>query len=88
MSVALPWVWIVRFVDGIHRVELSVPVRLRRAILQNDVLLVKRIVKNNPSYLRNPDFSDKSNTSLHLAAIKGHIDVVVRSNLNFVDSWN
>ncbi|KAH8703741.1 ankyrin repeat-containing domain protein [Talaromyces proteolyticus] len=57
-------------------VELDVPVRLRRAILQNDVLLVKRIVKNNPSYLENPDFADKSNTSLHLAAIKGHVHVL------------
>jgi ankyrin repeat protein len=56
-----------------------VPVRLRRAILQNDVLLVKRIVKNNPLYLENRDFSDKGNTSLHLAAIKGHVDIVVRS---------
>lgn len=72
----------------VFRVELVVPVRLRRAILQNDVLLVKRIVKNNPSYLRNPDFSDKSNTSLHLAAIKGHIDVVVCLNLNLWYSRN
>lgn len=60
-----------------HRVELDVPVRLRRAILQNDVLLVKRIVKNNRRCLENPDFADKSNTSLHLAAIKGHVDIVV-----------
>jgi ankyrin repeat protein len=54
-----------------------VPVRLRRAILQNDVLLVKRIVKNNRRSLENPDFADKSNTSLHLAAVKGHVDIVV-----------
>jgi len=57
-------------------VQLSVPVRLRRAILMNDVLLVKRIVKNNPRYLENPDFADRGNTSLHLAAIKGHADIV------------
>ncbi|QKX63930.1 uncharacterized protein TRUGW13939_11102 [Talaromyces rugulosus] len=57
-------------------VELDVPVRLRRAILQNDVLLVKRIVKNNRRSLENPDFADKSNTSLHLAAVKGHVDIV------------
>jgi hypothetical protein len=61
-----------------HRVELMVPVRLRRAILIDDVLLVKRIIKNNPSYLENPDFTDGGNTSLHLAAIKGHVDIVVR----------
>ncbi|CRG82901.1 ubiquitin thioesterase protein OTUB1 [Talaromyces islandicus] len=57
-------------------VELDVPVRLRRAILQNDVLLVKRIVKNNRRSLENPDFADKSNTSLHLAASRGHVDIV------------
>ena len=61
----------------LSRVQLSVPVRLRRAILMNDVLLVKRIVKNNPRYLENPDFADRGNTSLHLAAIKGHADIVV-----------
>jgi ankyrin repeat protein len=61
----------------LSRVQLSVPVRLRRAILMSDVLLVKRIVKNNPRYLENPDFADRGNTSLHLAAIKGHADIVV-----------
>ncbi|KAK3207907.1 hypothetical protein GRF29_96g817256 [Pseudopithomyces chartarum] len=30
-----------------------------------------RIVRNNPTYLQNPDFEDKSNTSLHLAAKHG-----------------
>lgn len=63
---------------NIYRIELPVPIRLRRAILLNDVLLVKRTIKNNPSYLTNPDFADKSNTSLHLAAIHGNADVVVR----------
>ncbi|KAF2115275.1 ankyrin repeat-containing domain protein [Lophiotrema nucula] len=51
--------------------RLDVPRRLRRAILLNDLSLVKRIVKNNPRYLQNPDFEDKSNTSLHLAAKHG-----------------
>lgn len=60
-----------------YRTEIDVPARLRRAILQNDVLLVKRIIKNNPVYLENPDFEDGSNTSLHLAAIKGHLDILV-----------
>ncbi|KAF1979947.1 ankyrin [Bimuria novae-zelandiae CBS 107.79] len=50
---------------------IDVPRRLRRAILLNDLDLVKRIVRNNPGYLRNPDFADKSNTSLHLAAKHG-----------------
>ncbi|KAL5379933.1 hypothetical protein PMIN06_004696 [Paraphaeosphaeria minitans] len=50
---------------------IDVPRRLRRAILLNDLDLVKRIVRNNPVYLQNPDFDDKSNTSLHLAAKHG-----------------
>ncbi|KAF2274853.1 ankyrin [Westerdykella ornata] len=49
--------------------------RLRRAILLNDLVLVKRIVKNNPTYLLNPDFEDKCNTSLHLAAKHGFIQI-------------
>lgn len=66
------------FVDfAASRTEIDVPARLRRAILQNDVLLVKRIIKNNPAFLVNPDFEDGSNTSLHLAAIKGHFDILV-----------
>ncbi|KAF2711741.1 ankyrin [Pleomassaria siparia CBS 279.74] len=51
------------------------PRRLRRAILLNDLPLVKRIVTNNPLYLRNPDFSDCSNTSLHLAARHGFVSI-------------
>ncbi|USP80154.1 26s proteasome non-atpase regulatory subunit 3 [Curvularia clavata] len=50
---------------------IDVPRRLRRAILLNDLPLVKRIIRNNPNYLRNPDFDDRSNTSLHLAAKHG-----------------
>ncbi|OAL26124.1 hypothetical protein AYO20_10258 [Fonsecaea nubica] len=49
------------------RVDLS----LRQAILLNDLALVQRILKHNLSYLQNPDFEDKSNTSLHLAAKYG-----------------
>jgi uncharacterized protein len=59
--------------------RIDVPGRLRRAILDNDLLLVKRIVKNNPSYLQNPDFTDLSNTSLHLAASNGFLEIVVRA---------
>jgi uncharacterized protein len=60
-------------------VRVHVPLRLRRAIAQNDPVLFKRILKNNPSYLQNPDFSDKSNTSLHLAAQHGCLDIAVSS---------
>jgi len=59
-----------------HRIDASR--RLRRAILLNDLPLVKRIVKNNPEKLRNPDFEDKSNTSLHLAAKHGFTQIAVR----------
>lgn len=52
--------------------------RLRRAILLNDVLIVKRIVRSNPKLLKNPDFKDKSNTSLHIAAQAGYEEIVVR----------
>ena len=51
--------------------------RLRRAILLNDVLIVKRIVQSHPKLLQNPDFEDKSNTSLHTAAQAGFEEIVV-----------
>ena len=35
-------------------------------------MLVVRLIRNHPEILRNPDFDDKSNTSLHLAASLGH----------------
>lgn len=59
--------------------RIDVPRRLRRAILLNDIALVKRIVQNNPKYLQNPDFEDKSNTSLHLAAKHGFTQIAVCS---------
>ena len=61
--------------DILRRIDVAI--RLRRAIAQNDPILLKRILKNNPSHLQNPDFSDKSNTSLHLAAQHGCVDIVV-----------
>lgn len=64
------------------RDDIPVSVRLRRAIIRNDTLLVKRIVKSNPLYLHNPDFNDKCNTSLHLAATFGHVEIVVRTLLH------
>ena len=50
-------------------------IRLRRAIHLQDALLVRRIVTNNPHLLRNPDFAQKSNTSLHLAALVGSVEI-------------
>jgi len=49
----------------------KVDLSLRHAILLNDVALVRRLLKHHPQYLHNPDFADKSNTSLHLAAQYG-----------------
>ncbi len=57
--------------------DLTVATRLRRAINLNDVALVKRIVKNNPGKLRNPDLNNNGNTSLHLAAQLGFLEIVV-----------
>jgi len=62
-------------VDTCKRIEVAT--RLRRAIVLNDLLLVKRIVRNNPKSLQNPDFDDKSNTSLHLAAKNGFVEIAV-----------
>ncbi|KAI9707185.1 MAG: 26S proteasome non-ATPase regulatory subunit [Candelina mexicana] len=56
---------------------IDVSIRLRRAILLNDLSLVKRITKNNPKSLRNADIADKGNTSLHLAAKYGFLDIVL-----------
>lgn len=36
---------------------------------------MKRIVRNNENLLQNPDFEDKSNTSLHLAASHGFVEI-------------
>jgi hypothetical protein len=58
-----------------HTIRIDVSRRLRRAISLNDLSLVKRIVHNNASSLRNPDFSDRSNTSLHLAAQHGFTSI-------------
>lgn len=49
--------------------------RLRRAILANDLPIVERLIRTHPSLLRNPDFADKSNTSLHLAASHGLVEI-------------
>lgn len=36
---------------------------------------MKRIVRNNPKFVQNPDFEDKSRTSLHLAAANGFTEI-------------
>lgn len=52
-------------------------IRFRRAIHLNDLPLVKRILKNNPSVLASPDLDDGGNTPLHLAARLGLVDIAV-----------
>ena len=59
--------------------RIPVPTRLRRAILLNDLVLAKRIIRNDPDVVQNPDFDDKSNTSLHLCAKLGLLEIAVRS---------
>lgn len=54
---------------------IDVSIRIRRAIHLNDLTLLKRIIKNNPKSLQNPDFADNGNTSLHLAAQLGLSDI-------------
>ena len=51
--------------------------RLREAIILNDLSILKRLLTQKPTLLQNPDFEDKSNTSLHLAAKYGHVEVAV-----------
>ncbi|KAI5287058.1 hypothetical protein KEM54_006273 [Ascosphaera aggregata] len=58
------------------RPAIPVATRLRSAIVANDLLLVKRILRNNPTYLKNPNLDDDGNTSLHLAAILGHLEII------------
>lgn len=52
-------------------------IRVRRAIHLNDLVLLKRIIKNNPRMLQNSDFEENGNTSLHLAAQLGSIEISV-----------
>jgi hypothetical protein len=55
----------------------QVDLSIRQAIQLNDVALVRRLLKHHPQYLHNPDFADKSNTSLHLAAQRGLAEIAV-----------
>lgn len=54
--------------------------RLREAIQLDDISLVQRLLTNRPDLLQNPNFEDKSNTSLHLAALYGHKEITVGSS--------
>lgn len=56
---------------------MEVSVRVRRAIHLNDLVLLKRIIKNNPRLLQNQDLEENGNTSLHLAAQLGLIKIAV-----------
>lgn len=51
--------------------------RLRQAIIHNDLALVQRILISNSTLLRNPVYDEKADTSLHLAASLGFIEIVV-----------
>jgi len=53
----------------------QVDLSIRQAIQLNDAALVRRLLKHHPQYLHNPDFADKSNTSLHLAAQHGLTEI-------------
>lgn len=66
--------------DSSFSTNVDVSTRLRRAIHLGDLVLVKRIIKNHPEKLQNPDLGDNGNTSLHLAAKLGFSDIAVRSN--------
>ncbi|KAL9603688.1 MAG: hypothetical protein Q9219_001007 [cf. Caloplaca sp. 3 TL-2023] len=55
--------------------NINVPTRLRRAIHLDDLVLVRRIVKNHPTEIQNPDLDDNGNTSLHLATILGLLGI-------------
>lgn len=65
--------------------NVTVPVRLRRAIRLSDLVLVKRIVKNNPDKLQNPDLEDNGNTSLHLTAQLGLLEIAVKPFSSYVN---
>lgn len=53
----------------------EVSLRLRRAVVRNDLALVQRILKTYPESVHDADHMDKSNTSLHIAAREGFDDI-------------
>jgi ankyrin repeat protein len=52
------------------------PIRLRRAVTENNALLARRILRSHPKLVRNPDHAPQgqANSSLHLAASLGHTE--------------
>lgn len=62
---------------------MEVSVRVRRAIYLNDLVLLKRIIKNNPGILQNQDLEENGNTSLHLAAQLGLVKIAVSFSFFF-----
>ncbi|KAI9787666.1 MAG: hypothetical protein M1839_000197 [Geoglossum umbratile] len=50
-------------------------IRLRRAIHRNDLLLVRRIVRNHRKVLQNPD--QRADSSLHVAAREGLVEIAL-----------
>ncbi|KKA30992.1 hypothetical protein TD95_002946 [Thielaviopsis punctulata] len=59
---------------GCSVLSLTASVRLRRAIHLNDASLARRILRNNPHLLHNPD-PESSDSNLHLAARLGFLPV-------------
>ncbi|KAI1647490.1 ankyrin [Daldinia loculata] len=62
---------------GLIYISIEPSERLRRAVHSNDASLVRRIVKSHLGLIHNPDHSATglSNSSLHLAASLGHLQV-------------
>lgn len=56
-------------------IRVEVPMRLRSAVVRNDLALVQRILKTYPDSVHDGDPSNKSNTSLHVAAREGFHEI-------------
>ncbi|KAK6524605.1 hypothetical protein TWF281_011508 [Arthrobotrys megalospora] len=55
---------------------IDIRTRLKRSILTNDLLVLKRLLRSHPTSLRYSDPSDNGNTPLHLAASHGQTSIV------------
>ncbi|KAL2045748.1 hypothetical protein N7G274_002179 [Stereocaulon virgatum] len=62
-------------IRGVAPSGIDITIRIRRAIHLNDLTLLKRIIKNNSKSLQNPDHRDNGDTSLHLAAKLGLLEI-------------
>lgn len=58
-----------------NKLRVEVCIRLRRAVVRNDLALVQRILKTYPGNVHDADHADKSNTSLHIAAREGFYEI-------------